>query len=297
MGNALNCQYVQRIRSLINDMEAKEYELNPSNPLPDYIKSVENTSLSFNFNSVSMKQLRNALKGMKPTRSMGEDDISMKIIKSAQAELEPLLLHLVNATIRTSRYPTQLKTTMIVPIEKANKDRTSAEGWRPVNVVPALTKVIEHILLHQIMDHLNRHNLIKHGHHGAIMGKSTQSLVAEVHDRLIENMTQGTESALIILDQSKAYNVVSHKILIQKLELLGFRSQAKDLMGNFLSKRKQYIQIDGQKSDKLLTGPQLVIQGSTLSCVLFLIYILDMPDLFHAKPHRLANQRRCKQPS
>ena len=130
-------------------------------------------------------------------------------------------------------------------------------------------------------------------HHGAVCGKSTQTLVSELQDILAEDISHNREAVLIALDQSKAYDLVSHEILLGKMRILGFKQQALKIMSSFLSNRKQYIQVEGKKSQKLLIGPNSVIQGSTLSCVLYLIYILDLPELFHTEKHEPAEYRNC----
>ena len=123
----------------------------------------------------------------------------------------------------------------------------------------------------QIMNHLDSNELISHSHHGAVRRKSTQSLVTEIHDKLLEDLTNDTDTALLILDQSKAYNIISHPILLRKLEVVGFKSQAIKLMTSYLENRKQFVQVKGHRSDKLLIGPRSVIQGSTMSCIMLLI--------------------------
>ena len=295
MAASLNRQYIAGIRRLVQQMESED-DIN-DDPIGDYRKGVGKNYLSFTFKQVSMKQLRDVLQRMKPTGSMGMDDLSMKVIKQAQSELEPLILHLVNSVIKTNKYPKGLKTTKIISIEKKGKDKNSVEGWRPVNVIAALSKIIERVLLQQILEHLESNNLINAAHHGAVKGKSTQSLVNEVHYWLVETMTAEKEAAVIVLYQSKAYDLVSHKILLMKLEVLGFKPQAVRILKSFLEDRKQSVQIEGQRSDQLIIGPYSVIQGSTMSCALYLIYIMDMPNMFHSSNHNPIEQRNCKRPN
>ena len=250
-------------------------------PLIHYKKVVGRDDLSFTFTQINMTQLRTILTGMKSTGSTGTDDISMKILKQAQPELEPLLLHLVNATIKTNKFPEALKETKVVLIQKLGKDATNSDGWRPVNVVTVISKVIECVFLRQILLHLDTNHLIGQQHHGAVRGKSTQTLITELQDLLVDDRTQGKESFLVALDQSKAYNLVCHIILLRKLEAIGFKPQAIRIMKSFLSDRKQYVQVEGHRSESLTLGPNSVIHGSTLSCVMYLIYILDLPEIFH----------------
>ena len=144
-----------------------------TNPLESYKKSVGHIEQTFTFKQISMGELRLVLCQMKTTRSMGIDDISIRTIKQAQSQLEPILLHLVNTMIQTTTFPTPLKTAKVVPIEKSNKDKTSSDGWHPVNVVAAISKVIERVYLKQILEHLKVKNLVGHSHHGAPKYKST----------------------------------------------------------------------------------------------------------------------------
>ena len=118
-----------------------------------------------------------------------------------------------------------------------------------------------------------------------------------LYDNLLENLEKGDNSALVMLDQSKAYEIVNHRILLEKLGAIGFNNQASDLMKSFLSERKQYVQIHGMRSESLTTGPQSVVQGSSLSCVLFLIFVLDLPEIFHETKHEPKEQINCNQPN
>ena len=105
---------------------------------------------------------------------MGKDDLSMRNIKQAANELLPLLLHLVNSVIKKTTFPQSLKTNKIIPIKKMEKYLTSSDGWRPVNVVNSLSKLIQRVMLGQLLQHLADNNLVGHQHHGSIRNRSTQ---------------------------------------------------------------------------------------------------------------------------
>ena len=198
-------------------------ETSDVDPLINYKQSIgpKGDQLSFTFTTITMAQLRKTISKMKATGSTGEDDISVRMIKQAQNELEPILLHLFNMIVRTTTFPESLKTSKVVPIRKTGKEPDSSDGWRPVNLVAAISKILERIFLRQILEHLDTNELIGHSHHGAVRFKSTQSLVSELHDKLIEDLDKDDDSALVVLDQSKAYDVVSHSILIRKFEGAG----------------------------------------------------------------------------
>ena len=148
----------------------------------------------------------------------------------------------------------------------------------------------------QLIEHLEINKLVSNQHHGAVRDMSTQTLISELHDRLVESVSKQEESVLIIIDQSKAYEVVNHEILLRKLQAIGCSEQAILIFRSFLTNRKQYVQIQAHKSDKIMTGPQSVIQGSSLSCALYLVYILDMPNIFHSSRHTPLENRKCTKP-
>ena len=119
----------------------------------------------------------------------------------------------------------------------------------------------------------------------------------EMHDTLIEALANGDEAALLVLDQSKAFDIISHKILIDKLKIVGFRNQATNLMKSFLKDHKQYVQVKGKDSDTIVVGETSVIQGSTLSGLLFLLYILDMPYILHRNIDEPKQYRESQEPN
>ena len=167
------------------------------------------------------------------------------MIKQAQSKLEPIILHLINRVLKTTTFPDNLKTSKVVPIRKVGKEPNTSEGWRPINVVAAIAKIIERILLKQVLNHLEVNDLIGHSHHGTVRNKSTQSVITELHDKLLEDMENDTDTALLVLDQSKAYDVVCHRILLLKFEALGLKNQAIEMMRSYLVDRKQFVQVEG----------------------------------------------------
>ena len=234
---------------------------------------------------------------MKPSTSTGQDLIPMKAIKSATKELSPLLLNLINQTIAMKTYPTRLKTSKIKPIRKKDQDETIPDGWRPVNLIQAISKIIERIYLRQILNHLEENKLINHSHHGGLKNKSTQTAIAEVHDNLVKHFANGIDVALVCIDQSKAFDIIDHGILLDKMKIIGFCTQAIQIMRSFLHERRQYVQVQSQESQCLLTGPRSVVQGSALSGALYLIYMIDLPYITHEEIHEPKEYNECQAPN
>ena len=127
---------------------------------------------------------------------------------------------------------------------------------------------------------------------GLVRSKSTQTLIADLVDGIMEDTKDGENLALLSLDQSKAYDL-DHQILIEKFKVLGFNANALKLLRSYMTDRKQYVELQGHRSDNLVLGPRSVTQGSVLSCTFYLVFILDILTILHDQRHNPAQQRSC----
>ena len=240
-----------------------------------------------------MSQLTKVLDQMKSSSSTAEDYISVKLLKIAATQLKPLLLQLFNRIIISEKYPDILKVTKIIPIRKSSKPANLSTGWRPINIVPSISKVLEKCILTQITEYLTKNKLINHTHHGSIPGKGTQTLIHELYDRVLESLESGETSAILQTDQSKAFDVVDHIILMGKMRHLGFNRRTMKILESYLNERKQYVEVNSFASQKLTVGPNSVTQGSALSCTLYLIMILDITSIYHDERHNPNESAKC----
>ena len=144
---------------------------------------------------------------------------------------------------------------------------------------------------------MDTNQLFHHTQHGAIKGKSTSSALLEIQDQIKTAKNQGTNIILLAIDQSLAYDIVCHQILLRKIKVIGFGDQMIQLIQDYLTDRKQIVQVNSHQSSPRLTGPISVSQGSVLSCIFFLIYTLYMAEIFHTTRHNIERFQKCPQPS
>ena len=136
---------------------------------------------------------------------------------------------------------------------------------------------MDKVILIQISSHLESNNLIPQHRHGGIHQKSTATALITIIESWTTQLESGKESAALIMDQSKSYNLVDHPILLLKLKALGLDFHAIKFMETYLNNRIQSVYIEGKYSYPLHIVSRSVIQGSGLSSILYLIFTLDLP--------------------
>lgn len=239
--------------------------------------SADSTHFNVDRHLVSVNALKYILKSRANKRSTGHDGISNIILRKLSDNCITKIAILFNQMFNICHFPSTWKHAVVIPICKPGKPENASSSYRPISLLPCLSKVYERALKEILEIQCEDKNILPDDQFGFRSNRSTSQALVIFKNDISTNFNSKTPTIACATDIEKAFDTVWRQGLIHKIHVIHkLDVHICRCIHNYLLNRTFQVKINDALSQTCVIDAG-VPQGAVLSALLYIIYIADMP--------------------
>lgn len=273
------CEAFNLFFSSIGSKLAAQITASPGTPTSIFnnFSSLSNNNQLSILEPCTKNEVLKIINNLNSNTSAGIDGINTKSIKCLKDLIVDDIVICINYSLENGTFPDNLKVAKVSPIYKSGC-KTDPGNYRPISVLPVVSKIYEKVIYNRLDSYLTSVNFLFDRQYGFRPKSNTLSATIDLVTKIKTSIDQKQLALGVFIDLKKAFDTVSHYILLQKLQAIGVTGNAHKIFASYLSSRSQIVKIgNSESSSQLITCG--VPQGSILGPLLFLIYINSISDI------------------
>ena len=207
--------------------------------LTNCVDSKVPSNVKFQIPLMKLLDLISIIGSLDATKATGLDGITAKTLKSSTEIVCPSLLKIINISISIGIFPECLNV-KVIPVHKSGPYNDPA-NYRPISILPILSKIIESYVTKHLFAYLNKYGLLHKSESGFRKTHSCNTALINLVDKWLNNIDQGGIIGAIFFDLRKAFDVVDHQLLIEKVNSYHFSNNSVNWIRSYLTDRQQCI--------------------------------------------------------
>ena len=234
-----------------------------------------------NFDPISEQDVKIIIESC-ASKSCDLDPVPTDILKQCLSELLPCITKVLNDSLQTGLVPDPFKHAIVKPLlKKAGLDENELKNYRPISNLPFLSKVLEKIVMKQLLHHLKINDLDELFQSAYKSYHSTETAILKVCNDILNEIDEKKVCLLTLLDLSAAFDTIDHNILIERLnKTFGITGIALRWFESYITNRTQSVKIRNECSDSHVVLTTGVPQGSVLGPIIFTLYTQPLVEIF-----------------